>query len=81
MKRNSVVMWVGFIVLLSGFVYDITFAGIPYPDPTPQMQQQWEFHRSIANGMYTVGAITIFVCLTIALVSHIRHRKKAKKAS
>jgi hypothetical protein len=28
----------GGLVVLNGFVYDILFAGLPYKDPTPELQ-------------------------------------------
>lgn len=77
MKKNSIIMWGAFLVLISAFVYDITFAGIPYPaDARVDLQQKWEFHRSVANTLYIIGGLTVFLCLNIALISHMRNRKK-----
>lgn len=42
----------GILVVLVGFVYDVLFAGIPYPDPTPAIQDQYDFHSFIAGLFY-----------------------------
>jgi hypothetical protein len=38
---------VGFSIVLSGLVYDALFVGIPYQDPTPELQARNDSHRSI----------------------------------
>ena len=54
----------GIVLLLAGFVYDVLFAGIPYQDPTPEMQQRYERHRGIATAIELLGvAITLSGCL------------------
>lgn len=39
-RRTRVAQWLR---------YDIVFAGIPYQDPTPDLQARYAFHRSIAG--------------------------------
>ena len=53
----------GILLIISGFVYDVFFAGIPYQDPTPAMIQQYNFHRSIANITELIGLIVIIVSI------------------
>jgi len=43
------------IVILVGFVYGSIFAGIPYPDPTPEMSARYAFHSSISNTILVIG--------------------------
>jgi hypothetical protein len=59
----------GVIIVLAGFVYDVLFAGIPYQDPTPEMQARYDFHSSVAGWFYKTGGIVlIFGLLAIPVV-------------
>lgn len=66
------VIWVpaaGMFLVAAGFVYDLLFAGIPYQDPTPEMQASWEFHRSVASIVQVSGAICfLFGAIAIPLI-------------
>jgi len=48
----------GATLIVSGFAYDLYFAGIPYPDPTAEMQERWIFHKGISDKVIYAG-ITI----------------------
>ena len=50
---------IGALVIVGGFAYDNAFAGIPYQDPTPDLQARYTFHRSVAGWMYKAGAILL----------------------
>lgn len=39
----------GLIAIFSGFLYDVVYAGIPYPDPTPAMLASYNFHSQVAS--------------------------------
>ena len=51
---------IGFVVFVLGFLYDGMFAGIPYQDPTAEMQANWLYHNKIASRVM-LGGIVIFV--------------------
>ncbi len=53
MRRHAALFLfgLGLLLLASGFVYDLVFAGIPYQDPTPAMSARYAFHARIALGM------------------------------
>ena len=53
-------------MILAGFVYDVLFAGIPYQDPTPQMQADYDFHAKLASVARWVGGCGIGVGVAIA---------------
>lgn len=57
MKRHLplVLTGLGILLLISGFGYDLMFAGIPYHDPTPEMSAHYAFHSRIASALYCVG--------------------------
>jgi hypothetical protein len=51
MKRFPpfILIVLGIIIVLAGFVYDVLFAGIPYQDPTPALAASYNFHAQIAS--------------------------------
>ena len=57
MKRHLplVLISLGIVLLISGFAYDLVFAGIPYQDPTLEMSARYAFHSRIATGLYILG--------------------------
>ena len=63
----------GMAIVAAGFIYDIMFAGIPYQDPTPEMQARWEFHANIAFWIISAGGI-IF-CLGLMLIPFLTRKK------
>ena len=58
----------GLIVL--GFVYDVLFAGIPYQDPTPEIESRFLLHKSVAA---TIGWLGLAVS-SVGLVLGVRRR-------
>lgn len=58
MKRHLplILIGLGILLLISGFAYDVVFAGIPYQDPTPEMSARYAHHSRIASGFYILGA-------------------------
>lgn len=68
MKRIVLIIALGLMVILSGFVYDVVFAGIPYQDPTPALVAKYNYHSQIASiirwsgtGIYFFGVITAII--------------------
>ena len=54
----------GLAAMVGGFCYDVMFSGIPYQDPTPELQRQYEFHSGIAFYLETAGALILAIgCL------------------
>ena len=45
----------GSVLIVSGFAYDLTFARIPYQDPTAEMQERWLFHKEMAEKIILTG--------------------------
>ena len=54
---------IGVLIVMSGFVYDVMFAGIPYPDPTPELQARYDFHSAVAGSLYTTGGVVFLLGL------------------
>ena len=59
------------IVILFGFVYTSIFAGIPYPDPTPEMSANYEFHSSISKITLVIGLGMLFLGMVAGIVKFI----------
>ena len=59
--RLSFFLIAGTILFVSGFFYDIFFSGLPYPDPTPALQERWLFHKNVAQKIILVGVA--FFCV------------------
>ena len=56
-----VLVAVGPLLILGGFVYDVVFAGIPYQDPTPEMSARYALHSGVASAFYLAGAAALVV--------------------
>ncbi len=53
----------GLCLLVAGFLYDLQFAGLPYQDPTPELQAQYNFHSSVASRIMSAGAVLMLAGL------------------
>ena len=63
MKRFSpfILFALGIIVIFAGLVYDILYAGIPYPDPTPDLTARYNYYSQIASIIRWSG---MGICIT-----------------
>lgn len=59
---------VGVALLAGGFVYDAMFAGIPYPDPTPELAARYARHAAIAGWLGRIGLALAVAGAGLALV-------------
>ena len=61
MRLMTSFSWIaaGTILVVSGFAYDLLFAGIPYQDPSPEIQERWIFHKGVADSIMAAGAIVL----------------------
>ncbi len=74
MKIGLVVIGVGLLFLGGGFLYDVLFAGIPYQDPPPTLQQQYAANAAIAQTLYALGGVIILLGIVISVVQWVRRR-------
>ncbi len=75
--KSICVSVLGIVIVIMGFVYDVLFAGIPYQDPTPELQARYDFHSSVAGMFYKTGGIVFLVGLVA--IPFIWKRAKKKK--
>jgi hypothetical protein len=74
MKHIVLIIAFGLVVILSGFVYDVFFAGIPYQDPTPALVATYNYHSQIASIIRWSGTGICFFGVIAAII----HRLKAR---
>jgi uncharacterized membrane protein YidH (DUF202 family) len=55
--RPKVLLLLGSLLIVAGFLYDLAFAGIPYQDPTPSLQANWELQQNVAAFIIITGVI------------------------
>jgi hypothetical protein len=69
MKRRLPLLLIaaGIALFLGGFAYDFEFAGIPYQDPTPQMQANYDFHARVASVIRWLGVGVILFGATVGV--------------
>ena len=56
-KISDAVLLAGLIILVIGLYYLVIKAGIPYQDPTVEMQIQYAIHHGIGSVLSKVGVI------------------------
>ena len=50
----------GVALVIGGFVYEATFAGLQYQDPTPQLKADYARHALIARRLEVSGVVVAF---------------------
>ncbi|MCA1802169.1 MAG: hypothetical protein LC662_06895, partial [Rhodothermaceae bacterium] len=67
----------GLLIVMAGFTYDVIFAGIPYHDPTPELQDRYDFHSSIAGLFYKTGGIVLLVGIVVIPIIWKKTKRKS----
>jgi hypothetical protein len=67
----------GLLIVLAGFAYDVLFAGIPYQDPSPELQARYDFHSSIAGLFYKTGGIVLLVGIVVIPIIWKKTKRKS----
>ncbi|PQJ28210.1 hypothetical protein BSZ32_06625 [Rubritalea profundi] len=65
---NLIPLAIGLAFIVAGSIYDTLFAGIPYQDPTPSLQAEYQFHSTVASVIMTTGLV-LFLAGLIFLIS------------
>jgi len=53
------------LMIVGAFVYDLSFAGLPYPDPTPVMAASYALDAQIASVGYVLGLLVLLATIVI----------------
>jgi len=70
----------GCVIVAFGFFYDVTFAGIPYQDPPPELLAQYNFHARAAGYFYTGGSWMMVFGIILFVIRLILNRFKPTAA-
>ena len=68
----------GILVLCAGLYYLVIKAGIPYQDPTPEMQLQYSINMGIGDVLTKMGIFTILAGAVCRIIIGILSRKKGE---
>jgi hypothetical protein len=68
-------------ITVSGFVYDIVFAGIPLQDAPQQLRDSYEVHARIATTIEMIGLGVACASIVIALFGFVRAHKSKRDQS
>ncbi len=66
----------GAVILLIGLYYMMIKAGIPYQDPTTEMQIQYEINMGIGNILSLTGFCMTVIAVIIRVVLGVVSKKK-----
>ena len=66
----------GAVILLIGLYYMMIKAGIPYQDPTTEMQIQYEINMGIGNILSLTGFCMTVIAVIIRVVLGVLSKKK-----
>jgi hypothetical protein len=74
MRRSLLIIGslvLGLSLLVSGFLYDVQYAGIPYQDPTDARQVQYNHASAIASGVMSAGIVLVLAGLLLPIYQFI----------
>ena len=71
----SSILLAGFLVLAAGLYYWGIKAGIPYQEPTPEMQLQYSINIGIGDVLTKMGIVTILAGVVCRIIIGILSRK------
>lgn len=74
LRHPLVLACLGLFAFLGGFAYDVMFAGIPYQDPTVELQERYDWHAMVAERIQLGGLILLLVALVMGLVRRVASR-------
>ncbi len=64
-------VWIGLLLMLLGFIYDVIFAGIPYQDAPPHLVDKYNQNRNIADATRAAGFTIFVVALLVKLIQYL----------
>jgi len=68
-KLANCLVWIGALLLVIGFVYDIVFAGIPFQDAPPGLVNKYELNTEIAQWIMLTGLLLLVAGFLIKITT------------
>lgn len=65
----------GVIIVLLGVYYIVIKAGIPYQDPTPELQMKYAVNMEIGDSLLKVGGLIFIIGILLRAVLNISLRR------
>lgn len=72
----SSIILAGILVLCAGLYYLVIKAGIPYQDPTPELQLQYSINMGIGDVLTKIGLCTTMAGSICRVILGVLSRKK-----
>jgi ABC-type Fe3+ transport system permease subunit len=78
MRRISggLLIGAGLAGVVLGFLYGLFFAGLPYQDPTPEMQARWKFHDAVSDAILLAGLALVVAGALVMVAGWLRRLTK-----
>ena len=67
-KITNFILIIGIIVFVVGFYSMFFKAGLPYPDPTPEMTRKWMFYYNVGKLTMPSGAILVIIGIVLKIL-------------
>ena len=67
-------IFIGIIILMAGFFYEVAFAGIPYQDGTPELLENYQRQSHMASSIMLTGASLLTIGLLATLFRRVGRR-------
>lgn len=61
-------LWIGLLLMVFGFLYDIYFVNIPFQDPPPELLKKYMLHKTISDIIFYVGLILIVISIITRII-------------
>ena len=67
-KITNFIVIIGIIVFVVGFYSMLFKAGLPYPDPIPEMTRKWMFYYNVGKLTMPSGAILVIIGIVFKIL-------------
>lgn len=71
LKKHFV--WLGILTIVIGFLYDTLYAGIPFQDAPPELNEKYIFNQNVSQAIIILGIALLVIGITAKII-------KSKKA-
>lgn len=74
MRKSTlrVLVSLGFVAVIAGFLWGALLAGVPYQDGTPEQDASFSFHANVAFGVMCLGFSVLVVGLAGFMLQRLR---------
>ena len=77
-KISNYLIMIGIMIFVIGFYFMFLKAGLPYPDPTPDMTRKWMFYYNLGKVTIPFGAVLMIIGVVVKIFIKICIRFKER---